>query len=47
MVLHNLRVTETFEGKEIYKSLLELNCLEVYNGMHFAYDCTLSISVFV
>jgi len=35
-------MTDTFAGKEIYKSFLELNCLEVYKAMHFAYDYNLS-----
>jgi hypothetical protein len=40
-------MTDTFEGKEIYKSFLELNCLEVYKTMHFAYDYNLRLCVIV
>jgi hypothetical protein len=40
-------MTDTFEGKEIYKSFLDLNRLGVYKNMHFAYDYNLSLRVFV
>jgi len=40
-------MTNTFAGKEIYKSFLERNCLEIYKAMHFAYDYNLSLCVFV
>jgi hypothetical protein len=35
------------EGKEIYKSFLDLNRLEVYKTMQFAYDYNLSLRVLV
>jgi hypothetical protein len=38
-------MTDTFEGKEIYKSFLELNCLEFYKALHFA--CEYNLCVFV
>jgi len=40
-------MTDTFAVKEIYKTFLELNCLESYKAMHFAYDYNLSLCVFV
>jgi len=40
-------MTDMFEGIEIYKSFLKINCLEVYKIMHFAYDYNLSLCVFV
>ena len=47
VLIHNLRMTDTFAVKEIYKTFLELNCLESYKAMHFAYDYNLSLCVFV
>ena len=40
-------MTDTFAGKEMYKSFFELNYLEVYKAMHFAYDYNISLCVFV
>jgi len=47
VLIYNLRMTDTFAGKEMYKSFFELNYLEVYKAMHFAYDYNISLCVFV